>query len=77
MKTVAGFRDRYLPILTCNVFLNITINVYGDTLHEYVCAYVSYRALPLTALVFEILICTQPAFTYCRMKKLWHPSEAA
>ena len=30
-----------------NVFLNININVYGDTLQEYVCTYVSYRPLPL------------------------------
>ena len=43
-----------------NVFLNININV--DTLQEYVCTYFSYRPLPLTALVFEILICTPPAF---------------
>src|SRR4029434_2545986 len=46
-----GFRERYLSFLTRttrltpqeNVFLNIPINVYGDTLHEYVFACVNYR----------------------------------
>ena len=50
-----GFRERYLSFLTCttrltpqeNVFLKISINVYGDTLHEYVFACVNYRTLPL------------------------------
>ena len=50
-----GFQDIYLSISTSttrltrqeNVFLNININVYGDTLQEYVCTYVSYRPLPL------------------------------
>src|SRR4029434_5304257 len=51
-----GFRERYmyLSFLTCttrltpqeNVFLNISIYVCGDTLHEYVFACVSYRTLP-------------------------------
>src|SRR4029434_11277294 len=51
------FRDIYLSTgiststtrlsLQKNVFLNININVYGDTLQEYVCTYVSYRPLPL------------------------------
>ena len=70
-----GFRERYLSFLTCttrltpqeNVFLNISINVYGDTLHGYVFACVSYRTLPLcslTLLVFEIIICFPPALTY-------------
>ena len=50
-----GFQDIYLSFSTSttrltrqeNVFLNININVYGDTLQEYVCTYVSYRPLPL------------------------------
>src|SRR4029434_2424259 len=50
-----GFRKRYLSFLTCttrlapqeNVFLHISIIVYGDTLHEYVFTFVNYRTLPL------------------------------
>src|SRR4029434_7643842 len=46
---------RDMSFLTCttrltpqeNVFLNISIHVCGDTLHEYVFACVSYRTLPL------------------------------
>src|SRR4029434_8806498 len=46
---------RDMSFLTCttrltlqeNVFLNISINVYGDTLHEYVFTCVNYRTLPL------------------------------
>src|SRR4029434_5229910 len=50
-----GFRERYLSFVTCttrltpqeNVFLKMYINVYGDTLHEYVFACVNYRTLSL------------------------------
>src|SRR4029434_5755243 len=63
-----GFRERDLSFLTCmtrltpqeNVFLNISIYVCGDTLH----GYGHSHFVPLTVLVFEIIICFPPALTY-------------
>src|SRR4029434_5624219 len=52
------------------------VTLYRSTF-EHMLAIGHSHFVPLTLLVFEILICTPPAFTYCCMKKFWHPSEAA